>query len=67
MNTHAATDPLIRDKEAAAMLSVSVRTFWRWVSEGDAPRPLKMGGISRWPRSEISGMIERAKAAREAA
>jgi predicted DNA-binding transcriptional regulator AlpA len=55
---------LIRDSEAATLLACSKATFWRRVSDGTIPRPLKIGGMSRWPRSEILAVIERAKAQR---
>ena len=60
-------DPLLKDKEAAALLEVSHATFWRRVADGTVPRPIKIGAMSRWPRSEILAVIERAKAARIAA
>ena len=57
-------DYLIRDNEAAALLCCSKATFWRRVSDGTIPRPLKIGGMSRWPRSEILAVIDQAKAQR---
>jgi predicted DNA-binding transcriptional regulator AlpA len=57
-------DPLVRDKEGAAILGVSVPTFWRRVADNTVPKPIKIGGSSRWPRSEILAVIEEAKAAR---
>ncbi|MBI1204789.1 MAG: helix-turn-helix domain-containing protein [Rhodopseudomonas sp.] len=61
-----ASDPLLRDKEAARLLGSSTSTFWRWVANGTIPKPVKLGGMSRWPRSEIIDVIERCKAARNA-
>ncbi|WP_343503574.1 MULTISPECIES: helix-turn-helix transcriptional regulator [Roseobacteraceae] len=61
------TDPLIRDKEAAAMIGASVSTFWRHVQNGIFPRPIKIGGMSRWRVSEIEAVIAAAAASREAA
>ncbi len=60
------TDPLIRDGAAADMLGCSKATFWRRVADGTIPRPVKIGGMSRWPQSEIEAVIERAKARRDA-
>lgn len=57
-------DPLLTVREAAALLQVSVPTFWRRVADRTVPRPVKLGGLSRWPRSEILAVIDRAKAAR---
>lgn len=58
------TDPLIRDGDAAVMLGCSKATFWRRVADGTIPRPVKIGGMSRWPQSEIVEVIETAKADR---
>ena len=57
-------DPLLNVREGAAELGVSVPTFWRRVADGTIQKPLKLGGLSRWPKSEILGVIEKAKAAR---
>ena len=46
------------------MLQISVPTFWRRVSDGTIPKPVKVGKLSRWPQSEILEVIDRAKAAR---
>jgi predicted DNA-binding transcriptional regulator AlpA len=61
------TDPLLTAREGAAELQISEPTFWRWVKQGIVPKAVKLGGMSRWPRSEILAVIERAKAARAAA
>lgn len=60
------TDPLLTARESAATLQVSVPTFWRRVADGTVPKPVKLGGLSRWPQSEIYAVIEFAKAARSA-
>lgn len=59
-------DTLLRDKEVAAQLRVSVPTVWRRVKDGTIPRPLKIGSLSRWQQSDISAVIETAKAQRAA-
>ena len=61
------TDPLLTCREGAALLQISVPTFWRWTAKGLLPKPLKLGGMSRWPRSELLAVIDRAKARRDAA
>jgi predicted DNA-binding transcriptional regulator AlpA len=48
------------------MLGCSKATFWRRVADGTIPRPVKIGGMSRWPHSEIVAVIDRAKARRSA-
>lgn len=60
-------DPLVRDREGAAMIGASVSTFWRRVQDGVIPRPIKIGGLSRWKKSEIETVIAKAEAERDAA
>ncbi|MDQ2089754.1 helix-turn-helix transcriptional regulator [Marimonas arenosa] len=60
-----AENRLVRDSEAAGILGCSKATFWRRVADGTIPKPLKIGGMSRWPTSEIFAVIEAAKAQRE--
>lgn len=60
-------DPLWTAKESAAFLGLSLPTFWRRVADRTFPPPVKLGNLSRWPRSEIIAAIEKAKAARYAA
>lgn len=61
------TDPLLTARESAAYLQISVPTFWRRVADGTVPKPVKIGALSRWPRSEVVAVIETAKAQRSAA
>ncbi|KQM34605.1 DNA-binding protein [Rhizobium sp. Leaf68] len=60
------TDPLLTDKEAAAYLGVTRQTIWANVKRGIIPQPLKIGGITRFPQSEILGVVEAAKQQRAA-
>ncbi|WP_246045486.1 helix-turn-helix transcriptional regulator [Rubellimicrobium roseum] len=55
---------LLTDRESAALLHVAVSTFRRYVTKGLVPPPIKLGGASRWPQSEILAVIEAAKDAR---
>ncbi len=57
-------DPLLTVREGAAILQISVPTFWRRVADGTIPKPVKLGSLSRWPQSEILAVIEDAKARR---
>jgi predicted DNA-binding transcriptional regulator AlpA len=61
------TDPLLTAREGADLLQVSVPTFWRWAAKGTLPKPVKLGGMSRWPQSELLAVVEAAKANRAAA
>jgi predicted DNA-binding transcriptional regulator AlpA len=58
------TDPLLSAPEGAELLSVSVPTFLRRVADGTIPKPVKIGYLSKWPKSEILAAIEAAKARR---
>jgi len=48
------------------MLGCSKSTLWRRVADGTVPRPVKIGGMSRWLQSEIKAVIEQAIAQRNA-
>lgn len=56
------SDPLLTDREAATYLGCGRSTLWRWVSEGILPKPLKIGGMSRWRQSTIEAVIAKAEA-----
>lgn len=46
---------------------VSKRTVYRWVrDDGTFPRPFKLGGLTRWDRSEVLEWVEACKARRDA-
>lgn len=57
-------DPLLTARESAAVLQISIPTFWRRVADGTVPPAVKIGALSRWPRSEILAAIEDAKGRR---
>lgn len=59
-------DPLLTADECADYLKVSRVTLYRRVKDGTVPRPMKVGALSRWPRSDILAVIDAAKAARSA-
>ena len=58
------TDPLLTANEVVSFLRISRPTFYRRIADGTIPQPVKIGALSRWPRSEIVRSIENAKAAR---
>lgn len=53
-------EKLIRDKEAAAALSISQSTFWRRVKDGTISPPIRIGRMVRWRMSDIEGFIQSA-------
>ena len=60
-------DHLYSDRDAAALLGCGRSTLWRWSAEGVIPKPLKIGGMSRWKLSDLQSVIAKAEAHREAA
>lgn len=56
----------LTDAECAQRFGISRPTWWRWVREGKAPRPVKLGaGTTRWALADIEEMEARARAAAE--
>ena len=49
---------LLSAAEAAEMAGVAKRSWWRYVSSGTAPAPLRLGGAVRWRRSELAEWIQ---------
>jgi excisionase family DNA binding protein len=50
-------DRLLTVDEVAARLNVSRFTVWRLRDQGSFPRPIKIGGSSRWQRSDVEEFI----------
>jgi prophage regulatory protein len=48
---------LLSAAEAATMAGVAKRSWWRYVSSGRAPAPVRLGGSVRWRRSELAEWI----------
>lgn len=57
----------VATREGAALMLCSLPTWWRWVANGTFRPAVELGGMSRWPQSEILVVIEKAKAARTVA
>ena len=55
-----AIDPLLKASEVAGFLQVSIPTLYRRVADGTLPKPVKLGGLSRWPQSEILAAVQAA-------
>jgi prophage regulatory protein len=41
------------DTSLAARFSVSRSTIWRWVRDDQFPKPIKLGGSTRWPEVAV--------------
>lgn len=49
---------LLTAVESAEMAGVAKRTWWRFVSSGRAPAPVRLGGAVRWRRNELAEWIQ---------
>lgn len=52
-------------QEVADVYSCSISTVWRRVSAGAIPRPIKIGGTTRWIARELSADIANAISQRD--
>jgi predicted DNA-binding transcriptional regulator AlpA len=48
---------LLTAAEAAEMAGAAKRSWWRFVSSGRAPAPVRLGGLVRWRRAELAEWI----------
>ena len=48
---------LIKDVEAAKLLSMGRSTFWREVARGTIPAPVKIGGLTRWRVQDLQASV----------
>jgi len=48
---------LLSAAESAEMAGVAKRSWWRYVSSGKAPAPVRLGGAVRWRRAELAEWI----------
>ena len=53
-------------KEVANYFSCHPATIWRMTERGQLPKPIRIGGKTRWIRSEIEEVVDRALAERDA-
>ena len=52
----------------AARLNCHPATVWRKAkSESEFPKPIRIGGMTRWSDAEVDAYLAKAEAAREAA
>ena len=48
---------LLKTSQVAELLNVDRTTLWKWYTKGRFPRPVKVGGTSRFRRSEVEAWI----------
>jgi predicted DNA-binding transcriptional regulator AlpA len=56
---------LITVRQVAAKIGKSVSSVWNDVNAGHLPRPVKIGGSTRWDEREIDDVIDRMLADRD--
>jgi predicted DNA-binding transcriptional regulator AlpA len=56
----------LSDREVGKLFCVHAGTVWRWCKERGLPKPIKIGGATRWRQSEVLAWAE-AQAKRGAA
>jgi predicted DNA-binding transcriptional regulator AlpA len=55
--------PVRKRPACDGLIPVSSSTWWRWVSIGRAPKPVKLGpGVTAWRKSDVLDMLEQAAA-----
>lgn len=50
--------------QLAELMSVSVRTIWRWVERGWLPPPGKLGHMSRWNAEDLDHLRQQIRSSR---
>lgn len=50
-------DRLLRVRDVARLLAISVRGVWRLAGMGQIPLPVKVGGSTRWRAADIHRLI----------
>jgi|AACY02.2.fsa_nt_gi Predicted transcriptional regulator len=58
---------LLSDHAAAAWLGMSRATFWRRVTDGTFPQPIRIGRSTRWRRDELQAAVDALTAAQRGA
>ena len=69
MNAQAQTaiEPLLTVEDVIGLFGISKPPLYRWMNEGDFPRPLKIANTTRWRKCDLDAIIDtRAKAAANA-
>lgn len=49
--------PLLNVREAAALCGLGVSTWWRFLSAGKIPAPVRIGRAVRWRRDELNAWL----------
>lgn len=59
-----APEPELLDvRQIAALIGCSTSTVWRWCAADSFPKPVRIGGVTRWRRREVLDFIGTREAA----
>ncbi|WP_345783024.1 helix-turn-helix transcriptional regulator [Coraliomargarita parva] len=61
------SDRLLRIEELIERLSISRRSIYRLIADGEFPRPIPIGRAARWCLSDVENYLERLKQQRSLA
>lgn len=50
---------LLDKKQVAELLNISVKTLDLWVAKQKGPKPLKLGRLVRFTKSEVTSFIQK--------
>lgn len=56
---------LLRPRDVAVLLAISIRGVWRLAAKGEIPRPVKVGNSTRWRASDVEAFIAQSEVTRE--
>ncbi|GHE05563.1 hypothetical protein GCM10008024_36910 [Allgaiera indica] len=54
---------LMSATDVAEHFGCGISTVWRWAKIGVLPKPVKIGGSTRWRRADIEAVINGSEAA----
>ncbi len=53
-------------RQASALIGCGRSTIWHWAANGVVPKPIKIGGMTRWKLSDLEAVLAEAEAKRDA-
>lgn len=48
---------LLRVRDVADLLALSLRTVWRMAASGELPAPIRLGGSTRWRWGDLRAVV----------
>lgn len=64
MSQNTANDRLLSIRQVAERLGLSTRAVYRLCAKGEFPKPVKLGGATRFYESDLQSFLERLKSRR---